>query len=66
MENTELNGAFYRLTLATSKTTYSKQDKIVCLKEFFEDLSKDSENISIEDVDTIIDFVHESVSKYFS
>jgi len=56
MEKSNLRGAYHRLTLSTSDS-YSQKERLLCLSECFEEISKEDHLLSKDEVTKIIEFV---------
>lgn len=63
MEKADLRGLYHRLTFVTSDQ-YPQKERLGCLKECFEELAKEPEFLSIEEVSEIIDFVHTVLTRH--
>ena len=63
MKMNELKDRYFRLTLATSED-YPNDERLLCLKECFDELAKHSNFLSNEDVSEIVNFVQNVLSKH--
>lgn len=63
MKNSDLRGAYHRLTLATSDQ-YPQIERILCLRECFDELSKEDQLISKKELTEIIEFVQAILTKH--
>uniref|UniRef100_UPI00321725AC hypothetical protein n=1 Tax=uncultured Draconibacterium sp. TaxID=1573823 RepID=UPI00321725AC len=63
MKKADIKGTYHRLTLATSED-YSSKERLLCLKECFEELSINENFLTTKEVSEIIEFVQEKMTKH--
>ena len=63
MSKADKRGAYHRLTLATSDE-YPQQNRLLSLKECFEELAKDEHFLSKEEVSEIVEFVQSVLTRH--
>lgn len=56
MDKSNLRSAYHRLTLSTSDS-YPQKDRLLCLSECFEEIAKEDQLLSKDEVTKIIEFV---------
>jgi hypothetical protein len=63
MNKANIKGMYHRLTLATSDE-YPQQERLLSLKECFDELAKDEHFLSKEEVSEIVDFVQSVLTRH--
>jgi len=63
MTDSDLRGAYHRLTLATSDQ-YPHIERILCLREFFGELAKEEQLLSKDELTEIIELVQATLTKH--
>lgn len=56
MDKSNLRSAYHRLTLSTSDS-YPQKDRLLCLSKCFEEIAKEDQLLSKDEVTKIIEFV---------
>jgi len=63
MEKSDLRAAYHRLTLSTSDT-YPQEERLLCLKECFDELAKRENFLSQNEVTEITEFVQSVLTRH--
>ena len=63
MSRPDIRGAYHRLTLSTSDT-YPQKERLLSLKECFEELAEEENLLSREEVTEITEFVQSVLTRH--